>query len=238
MRDVLVIRLSSMGDVALSVPVLKALIDQNDNLRISVLTKKAFNPLFKELPIQIINPDLNGEHKGLTGLYRLSKELRKIASWEAVFDLHDVLRSKVLRFLLKRIGIKVFSIDKGRTEKKALTRKSNKEFKLLASTLERYAKTFKDYGLTLNLDKAKPLTNCFKLSDNARQLLGDQSEKKIGISPFAKHRQKMYPLEKMENIIREIAGDGIKVYLFGGGEGNWSLLIGAPVPGPYPLLLG
>ncbi len=218
MRDILVIRLSSMGDVALTVPVLKALISQNDNLRISVLTKKDFNPLFKELPIQIINPDLKGNHKGLTGLYRLSKELRKIASWEAVFDLHDVLRSKVLRLLLKRIGIKVFSIDKGRTEKKALTRKNNKEFKPLTSTLERYAKTFKDYGLTLNLDQAKPLTNIFKLSDNARQLLGNHRGRKVGIAPFAKHRQKMYPLEKMENIIRESAGNGIEVYLFGGGE--------------------
>jgi len=218
MRDLLVIRLSSMGDVALTIPVLKALISQNDHLRVSVLTKKIFNPLFRGLPIQLINPDLKGKNKGLIGLYRLSKELGKIASWEAIFDLHDVLRTKVLKFLFRRMGIKVFSIDKGRTEKKALTRKNNKVFKPLVPTLERYAKTFRDYGLGLNLDQAKPITNIFKLSDDSRQILGDQRKKKFGIAPFAKHRQKMYPLEKMENIIREIAGNEIDVFLFGGGE--------------------
>lgn len=218
MKNILVIRLSSMGDVTLSIPVIKVLISQNDNLKVSVLTRATFNPLFRGLPVQLINPDLKGKHKGLIGLYRLSKELGKIASWDAVFDLHDVLRTKILRFFFKRMGIKVFAFDKGRAEKKKLTRKNNKVFKPLESTLERYAKTFRDYGLALNLDQAKPLTNSFKLSDDSRQILGDQRKIKIGIAPFAKHRQKMYPLEKMENIIREIAGNKIDVFLFGGGE--------------------
>lgn len=218
MRNILVIRLSSMGDVALTIPVLEALISQNDNLKVSVLTRAVFNPLFCKLPVQLINPDLKATHKGLIGLYRLSKEIKQKASWEAVFDLHDVLRTKILRFLFKRMGIKVFAFDKGRAEKKKLTRKNNKVFKPLESTLERYAKAFRDYGLALSLDQAKPLTNSYKLSDRSRQILGDQNKKKFGIAPFAKHRQKMYPLEKMENIIKEIASSEIDVYLFGGGE--------------------
>ncbi len=218
MRNILVIRLSSMGDVALTIPVLASLISQNDNLKVTVLTRAVFNPLFSKLPVQLINPDLKTTHKGLIGLYRLSKEIQQKASWEAVFDLHDVLRTKVLRFLFKRMGIRVFAFDKGRAEKKKLTRKNNKVFKPLESTLERYAKTFRNYGLALNLDQAKPLTNSYKLSDHSRHILGDKSKKKFGIAPFTKHRQKMYPLEKMENIIKEIAGNEIDVYLFGGGE--------------------
>ena len=44
----------------------------------------------------------------------------------------------------------------------------------------------------------------------------DESKKNIGIAPFAKHRAKMYPLEKMEQVINNLCTrSDIVIYLFG-----------------------
>ncbi|MDX1427114.1 MAG: ADP-heptose--LPS heptosyltransferase RfaF, partial [Salegentibacter mishustinae] len=47
---ILVIRLSAMGDVAMTVPVLRVLTASYPNLRITVLTRGFFEPMFKEIP--------------------------------------------------------------------------------------------------------------------------------------------------------------------------------------------
>ena len=49
-NHLLVIRLSAMGDVAISVPVLMALTQQYPELRLTVLTRPLFTPLFAHRP--------------------------------------------------------------------------------------------------------------------------------------------------------------------------------------------
>jgi ADP-heptose:LPS heptosyltransferase len=74
---VLVLRFSSLGDVALCLPALKSVLAQNPSLEITFVTRKAFAPLFQDLArtqIEFLQPD--SEHKGLPGLYRLFKELK------------------------------------------------------------------------------------------------------------------------------------------------------------------
>ena len=46
-KNILVIRLSAMGDVAILTPVLKALFKQNKDVKITILTQKFFTPIFK-----------------------------------------------------------------------------------------------------------------------------------------------------------------------------------------------
>ena len=41
---------------------------------------------------------------------------------------------------------------------------------------------------------------------------------KIGIAPFAAHRGKVYPLDKMREVVRQLLARGCKIYLFGAGE--------------------
>ena len=43
---ILVIRFSAMGDVAMTVPVLKNLLQQNQDLQITVVSNAFFKPLF------------------------------------------------------------------------------------------------------------------------------------------------------------------------------------------------
>lgn len=43
-KHILVIRLSAMGDVSMSVPILRALTEQHSELKITVLTREFFKP--------------------------------------------------------------------------------------------------------------------------------------------------------------------------------------------------
>jgi ADP-heptose:LPS heptosyltransferase len=76
------------------------------------------------------------------GLLRLFQDLKQLHI-DAFADLHNVLRSKVVRtFFLT--GKKV-AVDKGRADKKALIREENKDFKQLPTMFERHVKVFKQF---------------------------------------------------------------------------------------------
>ncbi|HET8736978.1 MAG TPA: hypothetical protein VFM69_10290, partial [Pricia sp.] len=156
-RHLLVIRLSAMGDVAMTVPVLSALTQQHPQLRITVLTKPFFEPLFTQLQnVEVFEAEVKGRHKAVLGLWKLYKELRALHI-DAVADLHNVLRSKILKLYFRAEGIPVIQMDKGRSEKKALTAYKNKDFKRLKTTHERYADVFARMGFPVDLSKARPL---------------------------------------------------------------------------------
>lgn len=211
-KNILVIRLSAMGDVAMTVPVLRVLTKQHPELKMTVLTRAFFSPFFRDLEnVKVYTVDVKGEHKGVFGLYKLARALNK-KRFYAVADLHNVLRSKVLK---KFIRCKRFiSIDKGRKEKRQLT--SGKEFKQLKTTHQRYADVFK--GLGYNVDLSNPsFPEKAILSTNLQELLGNHSMKMIGIAPFAAHEGKMYPLNLMKQVIENLSKN-YKIILFGGGE--------------------
>ena len=48
MKHLLVLRFSSMGDVAMMIPSLRCLVKSYPNLKITVVSKKTFKPFFKE----------------------------------------------------------------------------------------------------------------------------------------------------------------------------------------------
>lgn len=215
--NLLVIRLSAMGDVALSVPVIEAMLEQHKNAEIYLMTNKLYNVFFpKNTHLHFINPDIKGKHKGIKGLFTLFRETKKEISPYAVIDIHNVLRTKILRFFFALSGIKSFKINKGRREKRKLTRKKNKVLIPLKHTSERYADTFKDAGfpVKLNNDKKKEP----KIVSNKIKELIKGKEKKIGIAPFAKHIQKQYPIEKTKELIKKLNDNNFHVFLFGGGE--------------------
>src|SRR6056297_2775455 len=97
-NHILVIRFSAMGDVAMTVPVLRALTNQNPDLKITVVTRAFYKHFFTDLKnVTVFEADLKGKHEGLFGLYRLSKELKAL-KFNVVADLNHVMRSKILKF--------------------------------------------------------------------------------------------------------------------------------------------
>src|SRR5690606_14966013 len=167
---ILVIRLSAMGDVAMTVPVLSALVHQYPQLRITVLTRAFFSPIFDGLPnVTVYEADIKGIHKGVSGLWRLYKELKGLRI-DAVADLHNVLRSSILKFYFNLGSVPFIQIDKGRKEKRALTSVSKKEFRQLKSTHQRYADVFSHLGFPVSLDTV-PLLPKKSVSDTSRDLI-------------------------------------------------------------------
>ena len=214
----LVIRLSAMGDVAMLAPVLQVLTTTYPQLKITVLTKKFFAPIFFGIDnVVIYEADLKGAHNGVFGLSSLAKDLRDLGV-DAVADVHNVLRTNVLKSIFFLFGIPVKQIDKGRAEKKALIRENNKIFKQLKPTLERYADVFKELGYPLDLSKYR-YPQKQRLSPNAREITGKNTLKWLGIAPFAQHNSKVYPLDLLAKVLEKLNADGnVQIYLFGGGK--------------------
>ncbi len=223
-KHLLVIRLSAMGDVAMVVPVISALIHQYPDVKITVLTRSFFKPLFEQLPnVSVYEADVKGKHKGVLGLWKLFKALKTLQI-DFVADLHNVLRSNILKTFFKLSGFQFVQIDKGRAEKKALTQASNKVFKPIKTTHQRYADVFGVLGYTLDLT-----SNVFlpkrELANKTIQLIVSDDKKLVGIAPFAAFEGKMYPIDLMEQVVSELSKlNSFQILLFGGGKKEQEVL--------------
>lgn len=217
MKHILVIRLSAMGDVAMIVPVLRALTQQNKNVRVTVVSRPFFKPFFEDIErVDFFGVDLQNKHKGFAGIYRLYTDLKKL-NIDYVADLHNVLRSKILRTFFKLSGKKVAFTDKGRNERKNLTKATNKVLKPIKPMIERHVDTFKSLGFTIDLNKTT-FNNKSALSNDILSITGLKSNdiKWIGIAPFAQYQTKVYPQYLMQQVIRDLSQNNqIKIFLFG-----------------------
>ena len=223
-KHIAVIRLSAMGDVAMTVPVILAFVKQYPEVKITVVSRPFFKPIFVRIPnVKFFSAHTKHQHKGLLGLYRLYKELKQNGITQ-VADLHNVLRSKIIRRLFALSGKKVSFTDKGREEKNALTRLNNKDFKQLKSMFERHVETFQKLGYKIDLNNLSFLEKG-KIPQKAIDLIGEKKEHWIGIAPFAQHQRKVYPLDLMQKVIEHLAQhSNAKIVLLGGGEHEKELL--------------
>jgi ADP-heptose:LPS heptosyltransferase len=209
LKTILAIRFSAMGDVAMTIPVMKLVLDANPDLQIVFVSNKNWGALCAGIPRLIFFPaDLKGEHNGFKGLFRLFRSIQQTYRIDAVADLHQVLRSQIVRTFFRLSGKSVAVIDKGRAEKKALARPGNKILQPLMSTIERYANVFRKLGLAVDLTTTPPV---FPRQHKGR-------DKWIGLAPFATYREKTYPLHKMEEVLAVLVQKpDTKVLLMGGG---------------------
>ena len=208
-----------MGDVAMAIPVVYAFAKANPNLKITFLSKPFFKPIVETLPnIHFVAAQTNGKHKGITGLWKLSRELKALGITH-IGDLHNVLRSKIFKLFM---GVPSASIDKGRAEKKALTRAKNKEFKPVKTTVQRYVEVFQALGFdTINPEVLpKPVS-----TDTVLKFTGLDAKKWIGVAPFAAHQGKQYPFDLMREVILALEkSTDVRLFLFGAPQEKEQLL--------------
>ena len=225
MKRLLVFRLSAIGDVAMTVPVIWSLSKTYPDTEITFVSQKFAAGFLKYIPgVQLFEVDLKGRHKGFFGIFRLYFDLKKLGQFDTVADLHDVIRTKVIRFLFGFSSANVFVIDKGRKEKKDLCKIDGKDFRQLETTTSRYAKVFQDAGFKFNTDFDYLFTQS-QLNEKILSITGAKVDKWIGIAPFAKHKGKIYPLELMENVITLLThSKSVKIFLFGGGSNEKQIL--------------
>ena len=219
-HTVLITRFSAVGDIAMTIPLLYSLARTYPDDKFIFVSRERFGQFFIDKPenLHFIGINLD-KYKGLGGLFKLYKELSK-HSPDRVADLHDVLRTKILRTYFAMFGgAKVANIIKGRSEKKKLTRKNNKVQEQLKSTFERYRDVFTRLGMPFTPE----FTSLFgkgkgDITEFSNIIPPKGTDRWVGIAPFAAHRGKIYPIEKMRDTIAILSQQqGLKIFCFGNG---------------------
>ena len=205
-----------MGDVAMTVPVIQSFVKQHPEAKITFVSRSFLQPLFYDIEnVSFFSVDTTKAHKGFFGLIRLFKELKSIQPTHFA-DFHNVLRSKVIRLLFSFFtSVKIAVIDKGRTEKKALTRVKNKIFKQLKTSHQRYTDVLIKLGFDTKIDKDLS-TNKQQLSQQNTELFGEKNLTWIGIAPFAAFSSKTYPEDLMLEVVQGLSKENVQLFLFGG----------------------
>lgn len=219
-KKILVTRFSAIGDVAMTIPVLYSFAQRYPDVEVTFVSQPFLQKLFIHAPanLHFLPIDTRGSEKSMAGILRFFAKLRK-EQFDCVVDLHDVLRSKVLRTAFRLTGTKVYAIDKGRAEKKALTARDKKSFAPLKSSFERYQDVFRNAGFNFELTFTSLFQNVKPDLSVITSHFGTKQGKWIGIAPFAKHAGKIYPLDKMEQVIASLyKRAGVTLFLFGGGK--------------------
>lgn len=222
-------RFSALGDVAMLVPVVSSLAHQYPELRITVLSRPFARPFFDGMApnVGFMEADLKGEYHGVTGLNALYRRL-VAKNFTAIADMHNILRSSYLRMRFNLGRYRVEHINKHRNERRMLTSRSGKQLVQLPTSFENYADVLArlGYPVTLNFKSVFPDSggNLRLLSDH----VGDKKlfQQWIGIAPFAAHKGKIYPPEKMEQVVAEIIRrhPSCRIFLFGGGDSEHRVL--------------
>lgn len=224
LKHIVILRLSAMGDVAMTVPVIRALIEQHPDVRVTVVSRPFFKPFFNGIDrLSFFSVDVKKRHKGFLGLMRLYADLKQL-NVDYFADFHNVLRAQIIRTLFKLNGVKVEALDKGREGKKELTRAENKVFKQLSTMFINHQNTLKKLGFAVDISHPTfpPVS---QLSPELHQFVKEKATYWIGIAPFAQYDTKVYPLDLMQQVVDELAeNENVTIFLFGGGEKEISLL--------------
>lgn len=223
MKQLLLLRFSAMGDVALLAPTVQAFTTRYPGVGVTLVTRQKFATFFSQFPnVRVIGADFDGRHKGFNGLVKLFIELRQLGPVEVVVDAHQNLRSGILKSLFRLVGVPSVTIDKGRAEKKALTRREYKIRRPLAHSTERYARAFDNAGFMIEPSRSFRFSPITSAEAELTTFLERQSilakTPWLGIAPFAQHLQKMWPFERFIPLLEQLYADqSLTIFLFGGG---------------------
>jgi ADP-heptose:LPS heptosyltransferase len=190
----------------MTIPAIYAAAKANPADSFVVLTQAFLIPAFMNRPgnVEVTGISITGPEKSFCGLFRFARAFSKY-DFDVVLDLHNVLRTMIIRTLFRLKGKKVFVVIKPRKERRQLTARNNKTLKPIRPVVERYADVFKAAGIRLggsfhSLFDERP-ANLSLLTER----FGEKTGKWIGIAPFAKHKGKIYPVDRMRQIVEALS---------------------------------
>jgi ADP-heptose:LPS heptosyltransferase len=223
-KHILVIRFSALGDVVMTVPVVYSLAMQYPDVRITVLSRPFARPFFDDLApnVSFMAADLKEEYHGLRGLNSLYRRL-VAKQFTHVADLHNVLRSEYLRLRFNMGRFRVEHVKKHRKQRRHLVSYNKKVKQPLPTSFDNYLEVFRQLGFPIEKPSFKSI---FPAEGGNLNLLpaaiGPKRswEQWIGVAPFAAHQGKVYPPEKMGQVLRQLTEQYPKarIFLFGQGQ--------------------
>ena len=198
---VLIIRLSSLGDILLVTPFIRSLKIQFPSVKIDMIVRKEYSDAIK------LNTNIDqkfyyfrndDENKNL--ITNLSKE-----NYDLIIDLQNNLRSKKI---ISSLNVKAVKFKKSSWQKFLLVNFKINRLKDTPQIPVRYAKTIPDIrldnkGIDLFTDKIPSK----KISDKNNL---------IGLCPGARHFTKRYPKEYFIELGKLLVNKGYIIVLFGG----------------------
>jgi lipopolysaccharide heptosyltransferase II len=222
---ILAVRFSSIGDVLLITPLLRALRTRHPGATITALTKSSFAPLLAD------NPHLN---EVLTldpqdSIAAMARELR-LRDYTHLLDLHGSLRSRILRLLVPG---RWSGFDARRRQRRALIRYKRNLYHDILPVPERYFEAARDLDVApdqapaeMHIHPTAKESAARWLSENG--LNGDR--KLVVVAPGAAHATKRWPEEHWRKLVESVTHLGAKVAVIGGPEDH-ALCSGIAVAG-------
>ncbi len=221
MRSFVVLRLSSMGDVLLTLPVLKGIIDSNPDVQLVFVTRKRFASYFKGITrLILIEFEPDGRHKGLKGIFTLFKDIRS-HEFISVVDLHGILRTWILDSLFRLNGFRTYRIKKHRKIRHDIIKKRRSGI-FVPHTIGRYMEVFNKAGLYGDIATKifQPESGEAKLEEENGKVI------RIGLAPMSKHITKEWGLSNILELIDIVRLNyHAELHLFGGVEDQEALKV-------------
>ena len=198
---ILIIRLSSLGDILLTTPFIRALKQQIPSLKIDMLVREEYADTIK------LNPNIAQKYFfGRNDL--INNKLIRILSnekYDLVINLQNNLRSKKITSAL---NVKTERFNKSSWEKFLLVNFKINKLKDAPQIPARYAKTISDIKLD---DKGVDL-----FSDLNPSAVFSNKSNLIGFCPGARHFTKRYPKKYFIALGKLLLNAGYQIVLFGG----------------------
>jgi heptosyltransferase II len=209
--NILAVRFSSIGDILLTTPLLRAIRHRHRDAGITVLTKQAYVPLLSHNPhvdrVIALGPG--------RGLRQVAGEIRA-GSFTHRLDLHGSLRSHALRVLAPGGWT---SYPKHRIARALLIRTKRNRYRDRRPVPERYFSAARH--LDIAPDGAPP--EFFLGTEAEREAAawlatsGLPSDRPlIAVAPGAAHATKRWPLEYWRAVVSQIVSGGSSVVVVGG----------------------
>lgn len=202
MKRILIIRFSSIGDIVLTTPVVRA-VKKQMKAEIHYLTKEAFLPVLKG------NPYIDKIHTIKENVSEVIDTLKSIR-FNLVIDMHKNLRSLQVKGLLRKpsVAFSKINISKWLIVNAKVDRLPRKHL------VDRYFDALKPYGIENDgegLDYFIPEKDEVSYDDLPDFLHEDF----VGIVIGGKHNTKIYPEEKIKSLCSKL---DLPVILLGGPE--------------------
>jgi len=213
LHKIAVIRLSSLGDIILTLPVLRILRFSYPEARIDVIVKKQYAELFQYCAyVTNIIPLDRQTSSSINNFQLFLKSLRQ-NRYDLVFDWHKNLRSTLLTLAIGK-G-KIVRYSKGSIGRRLLA-STGLALGSFPRTVERYNNTLRKIGIKAAIEPPVLQLHEDELVEAASRLTQyfsqTSSANVLGIAPGARHHTKMWPLERFA----DLAGKFIENGLFSG----------------------
>lgn len=209
----LIIRFTTLGNVAMTVPVIASLSRRYPNDRFIIASKKDLASMFASMPnVEFREVDNHLGWKGVLNYWRAWRD-----EIDAVIDLQAVLRTRVFGTLMKLSGKRVTRVHYGRLHKQMITVWGIGK-QQLPTEFERYQDAFRRAGLeTDDAFSALPVNKA--AAKVVTERFGKKEGRWIGLAPFAKSKSNMLPYRVTKELIERLTKDQqTHVFLFGAGE--------------------